>query len=145
MLSRTSRIKELAESPCSSMSWTGPWPCGTSSFTERIRALGPQTVIIKRGENGALLFDSEGIFAAPAFPLETVVDPTGAGDSFAGGFMGAIARADATDAETLRRAVISGSTMASFCVEDFSLDRFRELSHDEIDERFEAFRHLTRF
>ena len=112
---------------------------------EGIRALGPQTVIIKRGENGALLFDAEGIFAAPAFPLEAVIDPTGAGDTFAGGFMGAIARAGDTEPETLRRAVISGSTMASFCVEDFSLDRFRRLSHDQIEERFEAFRRLTRF
>lgn len=112
---------------------------------QAIRDLGPHTVIIKRGEHGALLFDSEGIFAAPAFPLPSVVDPTGAGDTFAGGFMGAIARADSIDSVSLRRAVILGSTMASFCVEDFSLDRFRELSRKEVDERFEAFRSLTRF
>ncbi len=112
---------------------------------EQIRELGPQVVIIKRGEHGALLFDDEGIFAAPAFPLTSVVDPTGAGDSFAGGFMGGIARANAIDPTTLREAVILGSTMASFCVEKFSLDRFRDLEQDEIDERFEAFRRLTRF
>lgn len=112
---------------------------------ERIRDYGPQTVIIKRGEHGALLFDDAGIFAAPAFPLPTVTDPTGAGDTFAGGFMGAVAAAGATDSDTLRRAVIFGSAMASFCVEKFSLDRFRDLSRDEIDERFEAFRSLTRF
>jgi sugar/nucleoside kinase (ribokinase family) len=112
---------------------------------ERIREFGPQTVIIKRGEHGALLFDDEGIFAAPAFPLLTVIDPTGAGDAFAGGFMGAVARAGSADSETLRRAVIFGSTMASFCVEDFSLDRFRNLTRDEVDERFEDFRRLTRF
>jgi sugar/nucleoside kinase (ribokinase family) len=112
---------------------------------EAIRRLGPRNVVIKRGEHGALLFDEAGIFAAPAFPLPHVVDPTGAGDTFAGGFMGAIASADATDTETLRRAVIFGSAMASFCVEDFSLDRFRGLSRDEVDERFEDFRKLTRF
>ncbi len=112
---------------------------------ERIRELGPQTVIIKRGEHGALLFDDKGIFAAPAFPLAAVIDPTGAGDSFAGGFMGAIARAGSVDSETLRRAVIFGSVMASFCVEKFSLDRFRDLSQDEVEERFENFRKLTRF
>ena len=112
---------------------------------ERIRELGPQTVIIKRGEHGALLFDDKGIFAAPAFPLAAVIDPTGAGDSFAGGFMGAIARAGSVDSETPRRAVIFGSVMASFCVEKFSLDRFRDLSQDEVEERFENFRKLTRF
>jgi sugar/nucleoside kinase (ribokinase family) len=112
---------------------------------ERIRELGPQTVIIKRGEHGALLFDDKGIFAAPAFPLAAVIDPTGAGDSFAGGFMGTVARAGSVDSETLRRAVIFGSVMASFCVEKFSLDRFRDLSQDEVEERFENFRELTRF
>jgi sugar/nucleoside kinase (ribokinase family) len=111
----------------------------------QIRELGPETVIIKRGEFGALLFDSHGIFAAPAFPLEEVRDPTGAGDTFAGGFMGALARARSTEAASLRSAVIYGSAMASFCVEQFSLDRLRELSRDEIDARFEAFYSLTRF
>lgn len=112
---------------------------------ERIRDLGPQTLIIKRGEHGALLFDSEGIFAAPAFPLRTVVDPTGAGDCFAGGFMGAIADSGDNSSEALRRAVIYGSTMASFCVERFSLDRFRDLTDEQVSERFEAFRRLTQF
>ena len=84
---------------------------------ERIRELGPATVIIKRGEHGALLFDAEGIFAAPAFPLREVRDPTGAGDSFAGGFMGALAGVDPGDPQCLRRAVIYGSALASFCVE----------------------------
>ncbi len=112
---------------------------------EGIRELGPSTVIIKRGEHGALLFDAEGIFAAPAFPLREVVDPTGAGDCFAGGFMGSLAREGATDAGALRRAVVHGSTVASFCVERFSLDRFRDLEAAEIDARFAAFRELTRF
>jgi sugar/nucleoside kinase (ribokinase family) len=112
---------------------------------EAIRALGPATVIVKRGEHGALLFDEAGVFAAPAFPLRRVVDPTGAGDSFAGGFMGALAQASSLSPDALRRAVIYGSVLASFCVEDFSLDRFRTLERAEIDERFEQFRRLTRF
>jgi sugar/nucleoside kinase (ribokinase family) len=110
-----------------------------------IRVRGPRIVIVKRGEHGALLFDDEGIFAAPAFPLEEVQDPTGAGDSFAGGFMGAIARDGDLGPEALRRAVIYGSVMASFCVERFSLDRFRSLEAGEVDGRFQAFRSLTRF
>ena len=110
-----------------------------------IRNLGPSTVIIKRGEHGALLFDDEGIFAAPAFPLHDVQDPTGAGDSFAGGFVGALAREGSSTPEAFRRAIIYGSAMASFCVERFSLDRFRDLEIDEVESRFEAFRHLTRF
>jgi sugar/nucleoside kinase (ribokinase family) len=110
-----------------------------------IRALGPETVVIKRGEHGALLFDAEGIFAAPAFPLREVRDPTGAGDSFAGGFMGALAREDHRDPQAVRRAVIYGSVLASFCVERFSLDRFRNLEGAEVDARFEEFRALTRF
>jgi sugar/nucleoside kinase (ribokinase family) len=112
---------------------------------ETIRRLGPRIVIIKRGEHGALLFEGEAIFAAPAFPLREVQDPTGAGDSFAGGFMGSLTRAGEINGETLRRAVIYGSVMASFCVERFSLDRFRDLKPAEIEDRFEEFRKLTRF
>ena len=110
-----------------------------------IRDLGPRIVIIKRGEHGALLFDEEGVFAAPAFPLLEVQDPTGAGDSFAGGFMGALAREGRLDSENLRRALIYGSVMASFCVERFSLGRFRALSGAEIEGRLAQFRSLTRF
>ncbi len=112
---------------------------------EKIRELGPATVVIKRGEHGALLFDADGIFAAPAFPLREVRDPTGAGDSFAGGFMGALAGSDPEDPQCLRRAVIYGSALASFCVERFSLDRLRSLDRGEVDERFEEFRSLTSF
>jgi len=112
---------------------------------DAIRALGPTTVIVKRGEHGALLFDEDGIFAAPAFPLREVRDPTGAGDSFAGGFMGALAAAGSLASDAMRRAVIYGSVLASFCVERFSLDRFRTLTRAEIDARFEQFRRLTRF
>ncbi|MCZ6712904.1 MAG: PfkB family carbohydrate kinase [Deltaproteobacteria bacterium] len=110
-----------------------------------IRSLGPRIVIIKRGEHGALLFDQEGIFSAPAFPLREIQDPTGAGDSFAGGFVGALARAGKLDSGALRRAVIYGSVLASFCVECFGLDRFRELESQEIEERFAHFRALTTF
>ncbi len=110
-----------------------------------IRSLGPRTVIIKRGEHGALLFDQEGIFSAPAFPLREIQDPTGAGDSFAGGFVGALAREGKLDSAALRRAVIYGSVLASFCVECFGLDRFRELESPQIEERFAHFRALTAF
>ncbi len=112
---------------------------------EAIRERGPRIVIIKRGESGALLFDEEGIFSAPAFPLQQVQDPTGAGDSFAGGLIGALAREGSSGPEALRRAIIYGSVMASFGVERFSLDRFRDLTQDEVEQRFEEFRALTRF
>ncbi len=110
-----------------------------------IRSLGPRIVVIKRGEHGALLFDQEGIFSAPAFPLREIQDPTGAGDSFAGGFVGALAREGKLDSAALRRAVIYGSVLASFCVECFGLDRFRELESQQIEERFAHFRALTTF
>jgi sugar/nucleoside kinase (ribokinase family) len=112
---------------------------------DSIHALGPGVVIVKRGEHGALLFEKNGIFSAPAFPLRDVIDPTGAGDSFAGGFMGSLAETGRLDADGLRRAVMYGSVLASFCVEKMSLDRFRTLERAEIDARFEAFRRLTRF
>jgi len=110
-----------------------------------IRQMGPKTVIVKRGDSGALLFHEGGVFAAPAYPLEEVVDPTGAGDTFAGGFMGYLARARDLGPQSVRRAMFYGSVMASFCVEDFSLDRMRELSSGEIEGRYRAFRDLTHF
>jgi sugar/nucleoside kinase (ribokinase family) len=110
-----------------------------------IRALGPRAVVIKRGDAGALLFHQGGVFAAPAFPLETVVDPTGAGDSFAGGFMGWLARASATTPGDIRTAMILGSVLASFSVEAFSLDRFLTLGLGDIRERFTAFVDLMHF
>jgi sugar/nucleoside kinase (ribokinase family) len=112
---------------------------------QAIRKMGPKWLIIKRGEHGALLFDDDGIFMAPAYPLEVINDPTGAGDSFAGGLMGFIARSTDITGRTLRQAIITGSVMASFAVEDFSLDRFRQLTQDEIRVRFETFRQLTHF
>src|SRR5262249_4585914 len=102
-------------------------------------------VIVKRGEHGALLFDEAGVFAAPAFPLREVQDPTGAGDTFAGGLMGSLASAGSLDRDALRRAMIYGSVLASFCVERFSLERLRDPDRAAIDARFEEFRSLTRF
>lgn len=110
-----------------------------------IREMGPATVIVKRGDSGALLFHEHGVFAAPAYPLEEVVDPTGAGDTFAGGFIGYLARVRDLSPQAVRRAMFYGSVMASFCVEAFSLDRLRELSQSEIEGRYRAFRDLTHF
>jgi len=106
---------------------------------------GPDATVIKRGEYGAALFGQGFSFAAPAYPLKRVIDPTGAGDSFAGGFMGYLAYADKVDEETLRTAAIAGSTMASFAVEDFGLDRIKNLTQEDIKSRFKAFEDLTRF
>ena len=108
--------------------------------------LGPRAVIAKQGEYGAALFTEEGFFALPAYPLETVNDPTGAGDSFAGGFLGYLASEGpdaASDDGVLRRAMAYGSTLASFCVEMFGTDRNSRLTREEIDERFEEFRRMT--
>lgn len=110
-----------------------------------IRAMGPKSLVIKRGEYGALLFHDDEIFAAPALPLDEVVDPTGAGDSFAGGFMGYLARTGELSGENLRAAMIFGSVLASFCVEGFSYDRIARLTHEELDKRFMAFERLTQF
>ena len=110
-----------------------------------IRAMGPKTVIVKRGDSGALLFHENGVFAAPAYPLEEVVDPTGAGDTFAGGFVGYLARVRDLGPQAVRRGMFYGSVMASFCVEAFSLDRLRDLSQGEIEGRYRAFRDLTHF
>jgi len=110
-----------------------------------IMGLGPKTLIIKRGEYGALLFSGDMVFAAPAFPLENVFDPTGAGDSFAGGFLGHLAKHPAMDRANLCKAVIFGSVLASFCVEAFSLDRFRTLTRLDIQHRYREFKTLTFF
>jgi sugar/nucleoside kinase (ribokinase family) len=110
-----------------------------------IRKMGPKAIVIKRGDAGALLFHEGGVFAAPAFPIEDVVDPTGAGDSFGGGFMGWLAREGDTSPATIRTAMILGSVLASFCVEDFSLDRFKRLDLTQIRERFTAFADLVHF
>ncbi len=107
--------------------------------------MGPRIVIVKKGEHGALLVTEDTIFSAPAYPLENINDPTGAGDAFAGGFIGWIAKSDDLSTESLKRAVVLGSTLASFCVERFSLDRFKELTYLEILDRFREFRELSKF
>jgi len=110
-----------------------------------ISSLGPKTVVIKRGEHGVLLFHGDSMFASPALPLESVVDPTGAGDAFAGGFMGYLAATGDLSPEGLRRATVLGSVMGSFAVESFSLDRISSLSGAEIEARFRAIIDLTRY
>ncbi len=111
----------------------------------KILTLGPQLIVVKRGEYGAAYFTRDSFFATPAFPLESVFDPTGAGDSFAGGFMGYLAQAGKVDDHTLRRAVIYGSVMASYNVEEFSCDRLRRLQEEEIQDRFRQFKEFTHF
>ena len=111
----------------------------------RIQEIGPRGVVVKRGEHGALIFDRDEVFSAPAFPLDTVVDPTGAGDSFAGGFMGTIAATGDSSHAGIRRAAIVGSVMGSFAVQDFSADRLISLTMDDIQDRFDSFIRLTQF
>ena len=110
----------------------------------QIMEMGPSVVVAKQGEYGAALFTEDGFFSLPAYPLETVIDPTGAGDSFAGGFLGYLdAHGGATDDATLRRAMTYGSALASFWVEEFGCERAATLTREEIDERFEAFRLMS--
>lgn len=111
----------------------------------KILSYGPKTLIIKRGEYGILMFNEKTFFAAPAYPLEDVFDPTGAGDSFAGGFMGYLTQTGDMSEAGVRQAVIFGSVMASFNVEAFSLDRLRRLTRQEIDSRYREFIRLTTF
>ncbi len=111
----------------------------------QILSQGPKILIIKRGEYGVLMFNGTRIFTAPAYPLEVVFDPTGAGDSFAGGMMGYLSNVQTINDETLRRAIVFGSVMASFNVEDFSMNRLRKLTYGEIEQRFKMFKALTDF
>ena len=110
-----------------------------------IIAMGPSVVIVKKGEHGALLVTKDTIFSAPAYPLETIFDPTGAGDAFAGGFTGWVAKTDDLSPGNLRKAVIYGSTLASFCVEQFSVDGLRDLTYLQIRDRYRSFMELSRF
>ncbi|MFZ0820293.1 MAG: PfkB family carbohydrate kinase [Candidatus Acidiferrales bacterium] len=112
---------------------------------KKIFKLGPRTLVIKRGEHGAMMVHNDWVFCVPAFPLEAVHDPTGAGDTFAGGFMGYLASAGKINADTLRRAMVYGSVMGSFAVEKFGLDRLRTLNRREISERVRHFHKLTTF
>src|SRR5262249_92071 len=110
-----------------------------------IRAMGPRVVVIKRGEYGALYFDSERTFFAPAYPLESVFDPTGAGDTFAGGFMGYMSRMGKLDPAYFRQAIVMGCVLGSFTVEAFSVDRLIRVTPSELRQRFDLFRTLTQF
>lgn len=111
-----------------------------------IQKMGVKNVIVKRGEYGALFFAADGhVFWAPAYPLESVFDPTGAGDTFAGGFMGTLAHAGEVTPVTLRQAMVMGCVMASFTVEEFSVDRLKRVTRDELRARFDLFRRLTAF
>jgi len=111
----------------------------------KVLALGPRTLVVKRGEYGVLMFQAHSVFAAPAYPLEEVYDPTGAGDTFAGGFMGYLASTHNQTEAGIRQAIIFGSIMASFAVEDFSLERMKRLDYGEIEGRFRKYRLLTEF
>jgi len=110
-----------------------------------IMAMGPKYLIIKKGEHGALLFHENNVFFAPALPLEEVFDPTGAGDTFAGGFIGHIAKTKDISFENMKTAIIIGSAMASYCVEKFGTERLRELSQADIDSRLSQFVELVNF
>lgn len=126
-----SEARELADEP------------NLVTAAEIVRDMGPETLIIKKGEHGALLFTDDSVFSAPAYPLENIEDPTGAGDAFAGGLAGHLVRAGTFDQEALRRAVVYGSVMASFVVERFGPDRLLELGPLDITERARSFRELA--
>ena len=112
---------------------------------KKIKSMGPKILIIKKGEHGALLFHGEDVFFAPALPLEDVFDPTGAGDTFAGGFIGYLSTVDEVNFENLKRAIIVGSAMASFCVEEFGTARLMTLTDREIENRVQKFVNLVQF
>jgi len=110
-----------------------------------IRDMGPKYLIIKKGEHGALLFKDNKVFFAPAFPLEDVFDPTGAGDTFAGGFMGYISQTDDYSFENMKNAIVAGTALASFCVEKFGTQQLQNITRQQVDERMKALRELTNF
>ena len=112
---------------------------------KKIHEMGPKYVVIKKGEHGALLFSGGKMFYAPALPLAEVFDPTGAGDTFAGGFCGYLAKTEDVSFENMKNGIIYGSNLASFCVEKFGTERMQELTKDEVKERLQAFRELTQF
>jgi sugar/nucleoside kinase (ribokinase family) len=112
---------------------------------KKIHSMGPRYVVIKKGEHGALLFDNGNMFFAPALPLADVFDPTGAGDTFAGGFCGYLAKTEDISFENMKNAVIYGSNLASFCVEKFGTERMQELTAKEVRVRLQSFRELTQF
>jgi sugar/nucleoside kinase (ribokinase family) len=145
-----SRVDVLLINDAEARQLSGEW--NVVKAARAIRSMGPRILVVKKGEHGVLMFSEGGSFAAPAYPLEEVFDPTGAGDTFAGGFVGYLAAqtggAGPGDRElgaALRRAVIMGSTLASFCVEAFSVDRLLRLTRPEIDARYQLFKDLTHF
>jgi sugar/nucleoside kinase (ribokinase family) len=111
----------------------------------KIHAMGPKYVVIKKGEHGALLFHNKDVFFAPALPLEEVFDPTGAGDTFAGGFAGYIAQSENISFNNMKNAIIYGSNLASFCVEKFGTERMENLDRNEVNTRLQQFKALTQF
>jgi len=122
---------------------TGQYALKTAA--KKIFEMGPSAVIIKKGEHGAMLFQGSHVFFAPALPLEEVFDPTGAGDSFAGGFMGYLSKIGDPSFENMKKAVIAGSTLASFCVEKFGTKRIEEITEAEIQQRMQSFVELSKF
>jgi sugar/nucleoside kinase (ribokinase family) len=112
---------------------------------KKILSMGPKYLIIKKGEHGALLFNNKEVFFAPALPLEDVFDPTGAGDSFAGGFVGYLEKTNDISFENMKRAVIHGSAMASFCVEKFGTQKLEEISNEDVETRLKQFIDLVQF
>lgn len=112
---------------------------------KKVIGMGPKILIIKKGEHGALLVTENTIFSAPAYPMENIYDPTGAGDTFAGGFIGWLTKTDDLSDANLKKAVIYGSAMASFCVEQFSVDGLRDLTYLKVQDRYRSFRDLSRF
>jgi sugar/nucleoside kinase (ribokinase family) len=146
-----SRVDVLLINDAEARQLSGEW--NVVRAARAIRAMGPRILVVKKGEHGVLMFTEGDSFAAPAYPLEEVFDPTGAGDAFAGGFVGYLAAqtggapagGDRDFGVALRRAVIMGSTLASFCVEAFSLDRLLRLTRAEIDGRYRRFKELTHF
>lgn len=137
------RVQILLINDAEARELSGEW--NLVKAARAIRQMGPGTLVVKKGEHGVLMFTEEGCFAAPAYPLENVFDPTGAGDTFAGGFLGYLASTGEQSDPALRRAIVVGSTLASFCCEAFSLDRLLKLTREEIEERYRSFQELTRF
>ncbi len=133
MMLNEAEARELAEEP------------NLVAAARKIMDLGPQRVIIKKGEHGVLMFCEDGFFTLPGFPLESVFDPTGAGDSFGGGFVGSLAGAGGLDEPAIRRSVVYGSVLASYNVESFSCERLKDLTMEEIERRYEDFLRITRF
>ena len=119
--------------------------CSLVKAAKKIQKMGPKYLVIKKGEHGALLFNNNEVFFAPALPLEEVFDPTGAGDSFAGGFIGYLEKTQDTSFENMKRAVIHGSVMASFCVEKFGTERLKELKINDVESRLQEFVNLVQF